>query len=56
MLIKLTLDPKSGYLPLRKHLSIPEAKHMVLLEDGIGLQVVAITQSEIKMKVKGEIQ
>ena len=24
-LIKLTLDHKSGYLPLRKHLNIPEA-------------------------------
>ena len=30
-LIKLTLDHKSGYLPLKKHLNIPEAQHMVLV-------------------------
>lgn len=42
-LIKFTLDPKSDYLPLRQHLTIPEAEHMILLEDGIGLHIVACT-------------
>ena len=55
-LIKFTLDPKSDYLPLRQHLTIPEAEHMILLEDGIGVHIVACTQSELRAKVDGKPQ
>ena len=53
-LIKLTLDSHSDYLPLAHHLTIPEAQHMVLLEDGLGVHVVACTQSELKEKIDGK--
>lgn len=52
-LLQISLDSKAAYLPLKNHLTNPEAQHQVILQDGLGLKVVACAQSDFKKKVKG---
>ena len=53
-LIKVTLDPRSDYLPLDHHSQLPSTNHLIMLQDGIQVHVVASVKSELSERIKGK--